>query len=77
MNKIVAAQGTDRFLLTMAAFLTSSAIMALTHGQWIEHTDPALTRQDYMMAIGYYKQSIYLLYVCSDCIYVLMTKLLL
>ena len=49
--------------LMMAAFLLSSAIMAMTHGQWGEHSNPALPREDYMMAVGYYNQSIYLLYV--------------
>ena len=47
----------------MDAFLVLVSFVTAVQGQWIEHTDPPLPRSNNEMAIAYYNQSIYLLYV--------------
>ena len=47
----------------MAAFLIIVSVIGMAHGQWSVIDDPSLPRGDSEMAIGYYNESIYLLYV--------------
>ena len=55
----------------MASVLLFCGFATMTLGQVVIHSHPTLPRSDGYMAIGYYNQSIYLLYavsvfVCSD-----------
>ena len=47
----------------MAALFFYLSVVMMARSQWIQHYDPALPRKDYLMAIGYYNESIYLLYM--------------
>ena len=49
----------------MVSFFFLFGLVMIVYGQWIQHNDPALPRGDEVMAIGYYDESIYLLYVLS------------
>lgn len=49
--------------VTMAVNVFFAMIMVECHAQWIDFYDPVLPRRSTNMAIGYYNQSIYLLYV--------------
>ena len=50
-------------LVTMAVQVFVAMIIMECHAQWIDFYDPVLPRRSTNMAIGYYNQSIYLLYV--------------
>ena len=47
----------------MVALLFVAITLVMCDGEWTQHDEPALPRACYGMAVGYYNQSIYILYV--------------